>query len=158
MSEHQYQASDPMRKAREASSLGAETVSTWAELNQRVGQNLLRISASAVEETARATTEMQQATFTAWRDAQTAAFRWQTLWPEMFRDPMRWYQHAFEQAVTTMQDAFDLSRRNAEIATRSFDRLRTNSEETARTLTDTFREGAAKMRDIQSRTETMRVA
>jgi hypothetical protein len=140
------------------SSLGAETIGTWAELNQRVSHDFLRISSSAAEEATRATTELQQAVFAAWRDAQTAAFRWQTLWPELFRDPVRWYQRAFEHVVGTMQDAIDLNRRSAEIATRSFDRLQSHSEEAARTLDDTFRQGAAKIRDIQNRTDPMRVA
>jgi hypothetical protein len=140
------------------SSLGAETVGTWTELNQRVGQDLLKISSRAVEETARATTELHHTAFAAWRDAEAAVFRWQTLWPEFFRDPVRWYQRAFEHAVTTMHDALDVSRRSAAIATRSLERLQSESEEAARTLDDTFRQGAAKIREIQSRTETTRVA
>lgn len=146
------------RVAAQMSSLGAETVGTWAELNQRIGQDFLRISSNAVEETARATTELHQAIFGAWRDAQTAVFRWQTLWPELFRDPVRWYQHAFEEVVDTMQETIGLQRRTAEIATRSLERLHTHSEEAARTLDSTFRHGAAKIREIQNKTETARVA
>jgi hypothetical protein len=139
-------------------SLGAETLGTWAELNHRVSQDLMRVSSGAMEETVRAASEIQQAAFAAWRDAQAAAFRWQTLWPEAFRDPLRWYHRAFEHAVGTMQDAIDLGRRNTETAMRSFDRLQSQSEEAVRTLDDTFRQGATKIRDIQSRTETTRVA
>jgi hypothetical protein len=84
--------------------------------------------------------------------------RWQTLWPEAFRDPVRWYQHALQHMVTTMQDAIDLNRRNAETVMRSFDRMQTQSEEAAKTLEDTFRQGASKIREIQTRTENLRVA
>ncbi|MBM4440901.1 MAG: hypothetical protein FJ027_10800 [Candidatus Rokubacteria bacterium] len=151
-------ADEVSRVAGQLASLGAETVGTWTELNQRVGQDVMRMSSSAAEEAARAVSEIQQASLAAWRDAQGAAFRWQTLWPEAFRDPVRWYQHAFEHAVGTMQDAIDLHRRNAETAMRAFDRLQHQSEEAAKTLEDTFRQGASKIRDIQSRTETLRVA
>jgi hypothetical protein len=151
-------ADEAGRAAGHFASLGAETLSTWAELNQRVGQDLMRVSSSAVEESVRAASEIQQATYAAWRDAQAAAFRWQALWPEAFRDPVRWYQHAFEHAVGAMQDAIDLGRRNTETALRSFDRLQTHSAEAARTLEDTFQQGATKIRDLQSRTETARVA
>ncbi len=139
-------------------SLAAETFGTWTELNQHVSQEMLRISSGVVEETVRATSEIQQATFAAWRDAQTAMFRWHTLWPEAFRDPIRWYQHAFEQAVVSMRETVDLGRRNTDIAMRSFDRLQGHLDEAARTLEDTFREGTSKIRDIQSRTESARAA
>ena len=139
-------------------SLGAETFGTWTDLNQRVSGDLLRISSGLVEETVRATSEMQQAAFVAWRDTQATAFRWYTLWPEMFRDPVRWYQHAFDQAIGAMQDAVDLGRRNTETALRAFDRSHKHLEEAARTLEDTFRQSSTKIRDIQSRTETTRVA
>ena len=144
--------------AAQLASLGAETVSTWTDLNQRVTQDLLRMSGTAAEETTRAFSEMNQATISAWRDAQGAVMRWQTLWPEAFRDPFRWYQHALQQAVSTMQDTIDLNRRNAETMMRSFDRMQSQSEEAAKTLEDTFRQGASKIREIQSRTENLRVA
>ena len=153
--ERHREATDEMgRNAARMSSLCADTVGTWAEMNQRVAQDLLRVSSNAVEETARATTEMNETVAAAWRDAQTSAFRWQTAWPEFFRDPVRWYQRGFEQAISTMHNAFELNRRAAEIATRSFERLQTQSEQAARTLDDTFKQGAAKIRDLQSRTET----
>jgi hypothetical protein len=158
-SEPRRQSPDEMnRAAAQLASLGADTVSAWAEMNQRVGQDMARMTSTAVEEAARTTSEIQQATFAAWRDAQSAAYRWYALWPEAFRDPMRWYQHAFEQTVGSIQEAIDLNRRNAETAVRSFDRLHSQSEEAARTMEDTFKQGASKIRDIQSKTETMRVA
>jgi hypothetical protein len=145
------------RAPEQFAALGAETLSTWTELNHRVSQDLMRISSSAIEEAVRATSEIQQTTFSAWRDAQGAALRWQTLWPEAFRDPVRWYQHAFEHAVAAIQGTVDLGRRNTETALRSFDRLQTNSKEAARTMEDTFKQGASKIRDIQSRTEPSRI-
>lgn len=146
------------RVAAQLASLGAETISTWTDLNQRVTQDLLRMSSSAAEETTRALSEMNQTALGAWRDAQGAALRWQTLWPEAVRDPVRWYQHAFQHTVSIMQDAIDLHRRNAETVMRSFDRMQTQSEEAARTLDDAFRQGASKIREIQNRTENLRVA
>ena len=139
-------------------SLGAETLGTWVELNQRVADDLVRISASAIEETSRAAVDIQQATLSSWRKAQQAMFQWQALWPEAFRDPMRWYQRSLEHSVGMLQDSIDLGRRNSETAMHSFNRLQSQSEEAARTLETTFKEGASKIRDIQSRTEPLRVA
>jgi hypothetical protein len=147
-----------MAEQQHVAALGAETLSTWADMNQRLGQDLMRVSSSAVEEAVRATSEIQQATFAAWRDASSAAFQWHASWPEVYRDPVRWYQHTFEHAVSAMQDAIDLGRRNTETAMRAFDRLQTHSADAARTLEDTLQQGASKIRDIQSRTESARVA
>jgi hypothetical protein len=138
--------------------LGAETLGAWAELNQRVGQDLARSYASAMEETTRAAADVQQSMLGAWRNAQDAMFRWQALWPEAFRDPMGWYQHALEQGIGVMHETIDLGRRNAETTLRAFDRLQSQSREAARTLEDTFKEGATRIRDIQSRKETLRAA
>ena len=157
--EHRRQSEEETtRVAAQLASLGAETLSTWTDLNQRITQDLLRMSSNAAEETTRALSEMNQAAMTAWRDTQGAALRWQTLWPEAFRDPVRFYQHAFQQMVSSVQDAIDLNRRNAETVMRSFDRMQTQSEEAAKTLEDAFRQGASKIREIQSRTENLRVA
>jgi hypothetical protein len=138
--------------------LGTETLGTWAELNQRVVQDLTRVSLGALEESARTTSEVQQATIAAWQNMQNAAARWQALWPEAFRDPVRWYQRACEQGTTALREMIDLGRRNAETAMHSFDRMQTHSDEAVRTIEETFREGASKIRDIQNRTETLRVA
>jgi hypothetical protein len=139
-------------------SVGTETLGAWAELNQRVMHDLTRLAVSAVEEGTRTTSELQHASLAAWRNVQDAAMRWQTLWPEAFRDPLRWYQRALEPVVKATHEGIDLGRRNAETTMRSLDRLQHHSDEAARTLEETFREGATKMRDIQSKTETLRVA
>ena len=139
-------------------SLGAETLATWTELTQRIGHDLIRMSASLAEETTRSTTEIQQATLGAWRDAQAAALRWQTLWPVALLDPLRWSQQVFEHAIGTMHGAMDVGRRNAETMMHAFDRLHSQSEQTARTLQDTFRDGTTKIRDIQSRSERAEAA
>ena len=144
--------------AGQLASLSAETVGTWAELNQRIAQDWMRMSASALEENGRGLAEMQQAMFAAWRDTQDAAFRWQALWPEASRDPVGWYQRSFQQAVGVFQNVMDLSRRNAETGMRSFERMQSQSEEAARTMDDTFKQSASKIREIQNRTETLRVA
>ena len=149
---------EPQRQQNEFAALGVETLGTWAELNQRIAHDLTRASLNAVEEGARVTTDVQQATLAAWGNVHGAAARWQALWPEAFRDPIRWYQRAFEQGVTAMHEAIDLGRRNAEAAMHSFDRLQGHSSEAARTLDETFRESASKIRDIQSRTDTLRAA
>ena len=138
--------------------LGAETFEAWVDLNQRVVQDLTRSYASATEEASRTAAEAQQSMFAAWRAAQEAAFRWQALWPEAFRDPMGCYQRAVEHGLGVVHDTIEIGRRNAETTLHAFDRLQSRSAETARTLEDTVKEGATKIRDIQNRRETLRAA
>ena len=149
---------EPQGQPMKFAALGAETLGAWTELNQRVADDLARTCASAVEETTRAAAAVQHAMLGAWRTAQNAAFRWQALWPEAFRDPLGWYQHALEHGMGVVHETIDLGRRNAETAVHAFDRLQSRSEETTRTLQDAFKDGASKIRDIQSRTETLRAA
>jgi hypothetical protein len=149
---------EPQGQPMKFAALGAETLGAWAELNQRVADDLTRTCASAMEETTRATADIQQAMFEAWRGAQNAAFRWQALWPEMFRDPLAWYQHAVEHGMGVVRESIDAGRRNAETAIQAFDRFQSRSDEAARTLQDAVKDGASKIRDIQSRTETLRAA
>ena len=149
---------DPQGQPMKTASLGAETLGAWAELNQRVGDDLARTCASALEEATRAAADVQRAMLGTWRNAQSAAFRWQALWPEAFRDPLAWYQHSLEHGMEVVHETIDAGRRNAEAALHAFDRLQSRSDEAARTLQDAFKDGASKIRDIQSRTETLRVA
>jgi hypothetical protein len=138
--------------------LGAETLGTVAELNQRVAQDLTRISLSAVNEGTRAVADLQQSTFDAWRHMQGAMGQWQMSWAEAFRDPIGWYQRALEHSVSTFHESINLGRRNAQTLIQACERMQGHSDEAARTLEQTFREGSSKIRDIQSRTEALRVA
>jgi hypothetical protein len=140
-------------------SIGAETFGAWAELNQRVTRDLARNCASTMEESARAAADVQQTMLVAWRSSQEAALRWQALWPQAFRDPLGWYERAVEHGISVVNEAIDLGRRNAETALHSFDRLRDQSADAARTLDETVKEGTSRIRDIQSRAaQTLRAA
>jgi hypothetical protein len=64
-----------------------ETMALWADANQRILSQLVELGAGAAKESTRLYTELQQTTVEVLRDTQATALRWQTLWPEAFKDP-----------------------------------------------------------------------
>jgi hypothetical protein len=151
-------ANEATRLAGQLASVGTETMAVWADVNQQIAHDVMEMSSTAVVEGARLLSELQAANLEALREMQAAAFRWQTLWPEAFRDPIRWYQRAMEESIDTAHRTFGLSRRNAETMTQTFERMQSSAEEAARTLQDTFKAAASKMQDVYARTERLRAA
>src|SRR5262245_39877251 len=80
--------SDPMQFAGKA----VETMALWADANQRILGQLVELSAGAAKESARLYAELQQTTVDVLRDTQSTALRWQSLWTDAFKDPVRFYQ------------------------------------------------------------------
>ena len=62
-------------------------------------------------------------------EVQAAAVHWQTMWPEMLRDPMRWSLHMLEQNVELAQKCVGAMRQNAEAVTQCLRRMETSTED-----------------------------
>jgi hypothetical protein len=151
--------SDARRMTREQTALGSETAGVWADLNQRVMQNLTDLWLRGAREGARTFTEIQEANLEAWREAQDAAFRLQTMWPDALRDPMRWYQRALEETVDSFSRPLHTINRRADIITRTAGRMRGSTQETGRQMQQTMRRGVSKIQDITGRsTASLRAA
>lgn len=151
-------AGDASRVAGQLASLGTETLAVWADVTQHALRDVLELSARTTQESARQLTEWQQMNVDALREMQAAAFRWHTIWPEAFRDPIRWYQRSLEESVDATQRTFELARRNAEATMQACQRLESAAETTTRTLGETFREAASKMQDVYARSDRLRAA
>lgn len=151
-------ASDATRVAGQLASLGTETLAVWADVTHHALRDVLELSARTTQEGARQLTDWQQMNADALREMQAAAFRWHAIWPEAFRDPIRWYQRSLEESVDSTQRAFELARRNAEAAMQTCQRLESAAETTTRTLGETFREAATKMQDVYARSDRLRAA
>src|SRR5262245_38867112 len=101
----------------------AEAFAIAGVLTQHVMQTVLDLEAHAGQETARCLSEQQRTDVDVLRELQEVAFRWQTTWPEMMRDPLRWYLHALEQNTTIAQKWFVAMRQNAEAMTQCLRRM-----------------------------------
>jgi hypothetical protein len=151
-------ANDATRVAGQLASLSTETLAVWADVGQRAMRDVMELSAHATQEGARQLTEWQQMNADALRELQTAAFRWPALWPEAFRDPIRWYQRSLEESIDVTQRAFELARRNAETTMHTCQRLERAASDTTRTLGETFRDASTRMQDVYARSDRLHAA
>ncbi|MGH7392780.1 MAG: hypothetical protein ACREM3_25500 [Candidatus Rokuibacteriota bacterium] len=146
------------RVASQLTEFGAQTIGLWAEVNQKVVRDLMEVSTSTMREGARLVMDLQSTQLDAAREMQGAAWRWWLTWPQACSDPMRWYQQIGEEGVDGLKRLVRLGRRSMEGIGQTVDRLEGSAEETARSLDGTFKEATSRMRDIQSRSERLRVA
>ena len=102
-----------------------ETMTVWADANQRVLRELAELSAATAKEGVRLYAELQQSGIEALREAQATALRWQSTWQEAPKDPMAWYQRALTDGVEARRSAFRILEGNAQAVTRSAERLQT---------------------------------
>ena len=99
-----------------------ETMTVWADANQRALRELAELSAATAKEGVRLYAELQQTGIEAVRDAQATAMGWQTSWQDAPRDPMAWYQRALTDSVENAQKWFRILEGNAQAVTRTADR------------------------------------
>jgi hypothetical protein len=146
------------RAGRDIAGLSSQALAVWTEVGQDVVRDLMTLSSSTVQESTRRMVEMQQASMDTLREMQFGAFRWQTLWPEMFRDPIRWYQGSTQDLIDTTQKWWGLARRNAETVRQSYQRMEQTTSQATRELERTFSQAKSKMQGIPIRQEQRRAA
>jgi len=141
-----------VKKAQEMFTQGSgravETMTVWADANQRVLRELAELSAATAKEGVRLYAELQQAGIEAVRDAQASALRWQSAWQEAPRDPLAWYQRALTDSVENAQKWFRILEGNAQAVTRTAERLQTTAEQTGKGIQESFSEAVTKMREV----------
>jgi hypothetical protein len=125
-----------------------ETMTVWADTNQRVLRELAELSATAAKESVRLYAELQQSGLEAMREAQATALRWQSTWQEAPRDPMAWYQRALSDGVENAQKWFRAVEGNAQAVTRTAERLSTTAEQTGKGIQASFSEAVTKLKDV----------
>jgi hypothetical protein len=141
-----------VKKAQEMFTNGSgkavESMTVWADANQRVLRELAELSAATAKEGVRLYAELQQSGIEAVRDAQATMLRWQTSWQETPRDPMAWYQRALTDGVENAQKWFRIIEGNAQAVTRTAERLSTTAEQTGKGIQESFSEAVTKMKDV----------
>ena len=152
------QAKDATRMAGQLAGLGAEMLNVWTDATQHAMRDVLELSGLATQEGARQLTQCQQTNLELLREVQGAAFRWYTLWPEFFRDPIRGYHRSLEESIEGTHRVFEMTRRNAEAVVRSYERLERAADTATRTLGETFREASTRMQNAYERSDRLRAA
>jgi len=139
------------KKAQEMFTQGSgkvvETMTVWADANQRVLRELAELSAATAKEGVRLYAELQQSGIEAVRDAQATALGWQSGWQDSARDPMAWYQRALTDGVENTQKWFRILEGNAQAITRTAERLSTTAEQTGKGIQESFSDAVTKLKD-----------
>ena len=151
-------ATEATRVSAQLAGLGTEAMAVWGDVSQRALRDMAELSARTTQESVRQYTEWQQMNMDLLREAQAAMFRWQTIWPEVFRDPIRYYQRTLEESIEATQRVFHATRRNAETMMEACQRLEHASEDATRSLGETFREASSRMQDVYARSDRLRAA
>jgi len=127
-----------------------ETMTVWADANQRVLREMVEFGAASAKESVRLYAELQQSAIEALKDSQAAALRWQTAWQEGAKDPVQFYQKAVADSVDTAQKAFKVLEAGAQAVTRSAERLQTSAEQAGKGIQETYTAVVSKMKDVYS--------
>jgi len=140
------------KKAQEMFTQGSgkvvESMTVWADANQRILRELAELSAATAKESVRLYAELQQTGIEAVRDVQATALGWQTSWQDAPRDPMAWYQRALTDSVENAQKWFRILEGNAQAVTRTAERLSTTAEQTGKGIQESFSEAVTKLKDV----------
>ena len=124
-----------------------ETMSMWADANQRVLREMVDLSAGAAKEGMRLYSEISQGTVEAARDAHATALKWQATWQDAPKDPMDWYQKVLADSMDGAQKLFKLLEGNAQAMTRSAERLQASAEQAGKGIQETFEATATRVKD-----------
>jgi len=127
-----------------------ETMTVWADANQRVLREMVEFGAASAKEGVRLYAEIQQSAIEMLRDSQAAALRWQNAWQDGAKDPVQLYQKALADGVDTAQKAFKVLEAGAQAVTRSAERLQTSAEQVGKGIQETYTAVASKMKDVYS--------
>lgn len=128
-----------------------EAFSIFAQTQQRVAQGFVDLSVSAAKEGMRAYAELQSAALEAARTAQPGATIQTPTLEELQSDPFGWYQKGLLATVDGTQKAFRLVEANAQVVTRSAERLQASAERTGKEIQEALTSYIGRLREIYSR-------
>jgi hypothetical protein len=143
--------SDSHRAQEQMNQLAGKTVETmtlWADANQRVLREMAELAAGTAKESVRLYAELQQSAIDALRESQTAGLRWQSAWHDGARDPLAWYQRTLTETVENAQKLFRLVEGNVQAVSRSAERMQASTEQAGKGIQETFTAMASKMKDV----------
>jgi methyl-accepting chemotaxis protein len=124
-----------------------ETISVWADANQRILRELVELSIGAAKEGVRVYSELQQGAVESMRDAHATALKWQASVQARPNDPMEWYQKAFAESVDQTQKVFRRIEGNAQTLARSAERLQASAEQAGKGIQETVEATVARLKE-----------
>lgn len=127
-----------------------EAFSVFADMNHRVLQELVGLSASTAKEGMRAYAELQSATVDAARTTQAPMSQPEAI-EELRRNPFSWYQKSLLTFVEGTQKAFRLLEANGQVVTRSAERLQASADRTAQEIQENLTSSVGRMKEIYGR-------
>jgi hypothetical protein len=123
-----------------------ETMTVWADANQRVLRELVELSTATAKEGVRLCGELQQGAIETLRGTQSAAARWQGAWSDGAKDPAQLYQKALLSGVDGVERAVKLMEGQAQAITRSAERIQTSAEQAGKGIQETYATVVEKMK------------
>jgi hypothetical protein len=123
-----------------------ETMTVWADANQRVLRELVELSTATAKEGVRLCGELQQGAIETLRSTQSAAARWQGAWSDGAKDPAQLYQKALLSGVDGVERAVKLMEGQAQAITRSAERIQTSAEQAGKGIQETYATVVEKMK------------
>jgi hypothetical protein len=126
-----------------------EAFSVLADMNHRVLQGLVGLSASTAKETLRTYADLQTATVEAVRAPHAP------VGPEAFEalrhNPFAWYQKSLLGLVEGTQKSFRLVEANAQVVTRIAERVQASAEQTGQEIQETLTTSVNRLKEIYAR-------
>jgi hypothetical protein len=125
-----------------------DTMSAWADGNQRVLRELVELSTATAKEGVRLCGELQQGALETLRSSQAAATRWQSAWSDGTKDPAQLYQKALLSGVDGVEKAVKLIEGQAQAITRSAERIQVSAEQAGKGIQETYAAVVEKMKGV----------
>ena len=128
-----------------------EAVSAFAQANQRVVGELIEFSSAAAKESLRTYAEIQSVAVEAARTAPVAPIGPREAIEELRQDPFAWYRKGVQTAVDGTEKAFKVLGTNAQIVTRSAERLQASAERSGKEIQEALTAYMNRMQEIYGR-------
>lgn len=128
-----------------------DAFAAFAQTNQRVLQGFVDLSVSTAKESMRAYAELQSAALETARMAQPGTPIQHPTLDELQSDPFSWYQKGLLTAVDGTQKAFRLLEANAQVVTRSAERLQASAERTGKEIQEALTSYISRLKEISAR-------
>ena len=130
-----------------------DAFAAFAETNQRVLQGFVDLSVSTAKESMRAYAELQSAAVETAR-ANPPVGPTVPNFPtaeELRTDPFTWYQKGLLTSIDGTQKMFRLMEANAQVVTRSAERLQASAERTGKEIQEALTSYVTRMKDLYAR-------
>jgi hypothetical protein len=125
-----------------------ETMTVWADANQRVLRELVELSTATAKEGVRLCGELQQGAIETLKSSQSTATRWQTAWSDGVKDPAQLYQKALLTGVDGVEKAVRLMEGHTQAITRSAERIQTSAEQAGKGIQETYAAVVEKIKGV----------